>query len=167
MKTDVVIDIVCRPLLRFWFSADNFQLNTCLYHYIPLIPEVSGWYYRTVSSISVITDPLLRKFSANISVSYRSVKPVIFQHENVVNVHSILICLGQFHSLSNVILILKSHKILLAPLLRASSARPKHLLHIPLIGFSTVSAWLLLLFITLVVCYRFSFCILFTSPACL
>jgi hypothetical protein len=44
---------------------------------------------------------------------------------NLLDVHSILICFAQFHSLSNLILILKFHKIILAPLLGASSTRPK------------------------------------------
>jgi hypothetical protein len=45
---------------------------------------------------------------------------------NLLDVHSILICLDQFYPLSNLILILKFHKIILAPLLGASSTRPKH-----------------------------------------
>jgi hypothetical protein len=44
---------------------------------------------------------------------------------NLLDVHSILICLDEFYSLSNLILILKFHKIILAPLLGASSTRPK------------------------------------------
>jgi hypothetical protein len=44
---------------------------------------------------------------------------------NLLDVHSILICLDQFYSLSNLILILKFDKIILAPLLGASSTRPK------------------------------------------
>jgi hypothetical protein len=44
---------------------------------------------------------------------------------NLLDVHSILICLDQFYSLSNLILIVKFHKIILAPLLGASSTSPK------------------------------------------
>jgi hypothetical protein len=44
---------------------------------------------------------------------------------NFLDVHSILICLDQFYSFSNLILILKFHKIILASLLGASSTRPK------------------------------------------
>jgi hypothetical protein len=44
---------------------------------------------------------------------------------NLLDVQSILICLDQFHSLSSLILILKFHKIILSPLLGASSTRPK------------------------------------------
>jgi hypothetical protein len=44
---------------------------------------------------------------------------------NLLDVHSILICLDQFYSLSNLILILKYHKIILAPLLGMSSTHPK------------------------------------------
>jgi hypothetical protein len=40
---------------------------------------------------------------------------------NLLDVHLILIRLDQFYSLSNLILILKFHKIILAPLLGASS----------------------------------------------
>jgi hypothetical protein len=42
---------------------------------------------------------------------------------NLLDVHSILLCLDQFYSLSN--LILKLHKIILATLLGAPSTRPK------------------------------------------
>jgi hypothetical protein len=45
---------------------------------------------------------------------------------NLLDVHSILICLDQIYSLSNLILILKFHKIILAPLLGALSTGPKH-----------------------------------------
>jgi hypothetical protein len=44
---------------------------------------------------------------------------------NLLDVHPGLICLLQFYSLSNLILILKFHKIILAPLLGALSTRPK------------------------------------------
>jgi hypothetical protein len=43
---------------------------------------------------------------------------------NLLDVHLILICLDQLHSLSNFSLILKFHKIILAPLLGASSTLP-------------------------------------------
>jgi hypothetical protein len=81
---------------------------------------------------------------------------------NLLDVHSIL---DQFHSLSNLIVILKFHKIILAPLLGASSLVQNNLVHIPLIGFSTVVAWVLLLFICLLFVIVFSICMLFTSPA--
>jgi hypothetical protein len=74
---------------------------------------------------------------------------------NSFDVHCILICLDQFHSLSNLILILKFHKIVLAPLLGASSTRPKQ-------SSSYSSNWtfccscLGVAFVhTPVVCYRF------------
>jgi hypothetical protein len=44
---------------------------------------------------------------------------------NLLDVHLILNCLDQFYSLFNLILILKFHKIIPAPLLGASSTRPK------------------------------------------
>jgi hypothetical protein len=44
---------------------------------------------------------------------------------NLLHAHSILTCLDQFYSLSTLILILKFHKIILAPLLGVSSTRPK------------------------------------------
>jgi hypothetical protein len=39
---------------------------------------------------------------------------------NLLDVHSILICLDQFYSLYNLSFVLKFHKILLAPLLGAT-----------------------------------------------
>jgi hypothetical protein len=47
----------------------------------------------------------------------------------LLDVHLILICLDQFYSLSDLILILKFYKIILAPLLGASSIRPKRYPH--------------------------------------
>jgi hypothetical protein len=44
---------------------------------------------------------------------------------DLLDVYSIHICLDQFYSLSNLILILKFRKIILAPLLGASSTCPK------------------------------------------
>jgi hypothetical protein len=44
---------------------------------------------------------------------------------NLLDVHSILICLDQFYSLSNLILILKFHKTIIAPLLGGSTTHPK------------------------------------------
>jgi hypothetical protein len=53
---------------------------------------------------------------------------------NLLDVHSI-ICLDQFYSLSSLILIiiLKFHKIILAPLLEASYTCPNNLVRIPLV----------------------------------
>jgi hypothetical protein len=44
---------------------------------------------------------------------------------NLLDVHSILIYLHQFYSLSDLILILEFHKLILALLLGASTTRPK------------------------------------------
>jgi hypothetical protein len=45
---------------------------------------------------------------------------------NLLDIHSILICLDQFYSISNLILISKFHKIIIAPLLGVPST---HLIH--------------------------------------
>jgi hypothetical protein len=80
--------------------------------------------------------------------------------------HSIHICLDQFYSFSNLILLLKFHKIILAFLLGSSSTRPKQ----SSLYFSNLNFYCSGFDVSFVhasvVCYRFSICILLTSLAC-
>jgi hypothetical protein len=82
----------------------------------------------------------------------------------LLDVSSILICLDQFYSLSNLILILKFHKIILATLLGVLSIGPKH-------SSSHSSNWnfycsgLGAAFVYMPVVTVFSICMLLTSPA--
>jgi hypothetical protein len=74
---------------------------------------------------------------------------------NLLDVHSILICLDHFYSLSNSILILKFYKIIFTPLLGASSTRPKQSSSYSSIWNFYYSGLDVAFVLTPVVCYRF------------
>jgi hypothetical protein len=78
--------------------------------------------------------------------------------------YSVLTCLDQFCSLSNLILILKFHKIILPPLLGALSACPKQSSLYSSIWSFYYSCLGVAFFHTPVVCYRFLYLMLLTSP---